>query len=167
MRFFRIAQSPKSCAIVMRSHLTLAAHRKSKVVLSDFYYVASEAYSQQSPKNAKKEGFFYKRNAAKQHCCNVWLAYLESCHIAYIYLFAAKTLFTKWTHCLINHILFAYHHYHQLVDHTDTVYWLIAWRAFSQPAKEQQKSVWENKSATQKIRNTIQAMVGCKLSVNL
>ena len=163
MRFFSIAQSSKSCAIVMRSHLTLAAHRKSKVVLSDFYYVASEVTKK------CKEGwvFFYKRNATKQHSCNVWLAYLESCHIAYIYLFAAKTLFTKWTHCLINHILFAYHHYHQLVDHTDTVYWLIAWRAFSQPAKEQQKSVWENKSATQKIRNTIQAMVGFKLSVNL
>ena len=60
MRFFSIAQSPKSCAIVMRSHLTLAAHRKSKVVLSDFYYVASEAYLQQSPKIAKKKGFFTK-----------------------------------------------------------------------------------------------------------
>ena len=65
MRFFRIAQSPKSCAIVMRSHLTLAAHRKSKVVLSDFYYVASEAYSQQSPKNAKNEGFFLQKKCSE------------------------------------------------------------------------------------------------------
>ena len=49
----------------MRSHLTLAAHRKSKVVLSDFYYVASEAYSQQSPKNAKKEGFFLQKKCSE------------------------------------------------------------------------------------------------------